>query len=92
MTELALCANWLNAENSQTFKRLRCELAFLVPEEFSSALAEIVPAVLPEVEPLSPEFLTWLQASASKTSPDLPEVVEYPAAFREFANYVSQVR
>ncbi len=62
-------------------------------EEFSSALAEIVPpAVLPELEPPSQEFLTWLQASDSKTSPDLPEVVEYPAAFREFANYVSQVR
>ncbi|MBM3972133.1 MAG: serine/threonine protein kinase [Planctomycetes bacterium] len=62
-------------------------------EEFSTSLAEIVPpAVLPEVEPLSPEFLTWLQASVSTTTPDLPEVVEYPAAFHEFANYVSQVR
>lgn len=62
-------------------------------EEFATALSEIVPpAVLPELQPLSPDFLSWLQLSASKTSPDLPEIVEYPAAFREFANYVSQVR
>lgn len=62
-------------------------------EEFASALDEIVPpAVLPQLEPLSPDFLNWLQSSAAKGSPDLPEVVEYPTAFREFANYVSQVR
>lgn len=62
-------------------------------EEFAAALSEIVPpAVLPELQPLSPDFLSWLQISASKTSPDLPEIVEYPSAFREFANYVSQVR
>lgn len=62
-------------------------------EEFSSALAELVPpAVLPELEPLSPEFLTWLQVSASKVAADLPEVVEYPLAYREFASYVAQVR
>ncbi len=62
-------------------------------EEFASVLSEIVPpAVLPELEPLSPDFLNWLQSSAAKGTPDLPEVVEYPPAFREFANYVSQVR
>jgi serine/threonine-protein kinase len=61
-------------------------------EEFATALAEIVPpAVLPELQPLSPDFLAWLQTSASKATPELP-VVEYPPAFREFANYVSQVR
>lgn len=66
---------------------------FASAEEFSTALAELVPpAVLPELEPLSPEFLSWLQVSAAKASPDLPDVVEYPPAFREFANYVSQVR
>jgi serine/threonine-protein kinase len=66
---------------------------YVSAEEFSSALAEIVPpAVLPELEPLSEEFLNWLQASAIKASPELPDIGESPTAFREFANYVSQVR
>ena len=66
---------------------------FASAEEFASALSEIVPpAVLPELEPLSPDFLSWLQSSVSNAAPDLPEVVEYPPALREFANYVSQVR
>lgn len=66
---------------------------FASAEDFAAALEEIVPpAVLPELEPLSPEFLSWLQASTAKNSSDLPEVVDYPPARREFANYVSQVR
>lgn len=69
------------------------EERFASAEEFATALSEIVPpAVLPELQPLSTDFLSWLQTSASKASPDLPEIVEYPSAFREFANYVSQVR
>ena len=62
-------------------------------EEFATALSEVVPpAVLPELQPLSADFLSWLQSSASKTSPELPEIVEYPPAFAEFAKYVSQVK
>ena len=52
----------------------------------------VPPAVMPELQPLSADFLSWLQSSASKTSPELPEIVEYPPAFAEFAKYVSQVK
>jgi serine/threonine protein kinase len=62
-------------------------------EEFAVDLSQVVPpAVLPELEPLSTDFLAWLRDSSNNASREIPEVVEYPVEHHAFLNYVSQVR
>ncbi len=60
-------------------------------EEFAVDLSQVVPpAVLPELEPLSTDFLAWLRDSSVEPSREIPEVADYPAEHHEFLNYIAK--
>ncbi|MBC7821105.1 MAG: serine/threonine protein kinase [Planctomycetaceae bacterium] len=60
-------------------------------EEFAFDLTQVVPpAVLPELEPLSTDFLAWLRDSSAEPSRDIPEVADYPAEHPAFLNYIAK--